>query len=127
MTSGQFWSRFSAADHSAVLVFAWRDDGTWHMPKDQSLSDPGCKGRAGQRRLTHRRSDRERYITTDTNGYRVHAIIHIVDIQDRDGAPMVLEDIRYSFPWLRQTLTGRLTVARLPICRRQIPQDHLLE
>jgi putative transposase len=39
---------------------------------------------------------RKRHIITDTNGFLVHAIIHSADIQDRDGAPMVLQDIRYS-------------------------------
>lgn len=44
---------------------------------------------------------RKRHIITDTNRFLVHAIIHSADIQDRDGAPIVLCDIRYSFPWLR--------------------------
>ena len=44
---------------------------------------------------------KKRHIITDTNGFLVHAVIHSADIQDRDGAPMVLKDIRYSFPWLR--------------------------
>jgi len=41
---------------------------------------------------------RKRHIITDTNGYLVHAIVHAADIQDRDGAPLVLTDIRSSFP-----------------------------
>lgn len=44
---------------------------------------------------------RKRHILTDTCGYIVHAVIHAADIQDRDGAPLVLKDIRKSFPWLR--------------------------
>ena len=44
---------------------------------------------------------RKRHIITDTNGFLVHAVVHSADIQDRDGAPMVLEDIRYNYPWLR--------------------------
>ena len=44
---------------------------------------------------------RKRHISTDTDGFRVHTLIHSADTQDRDGAPMVLKDIRYSFPWLR--------------------------
>jgi hypothetical protein len=39
---------------------------------------------------------RKRHIITDTNGFLVHAIIHSADIQDRDGAPIVLSDIRYT-------------------------------
>lgn len=46
---------------------------------------------------------RKRHIPTDTEGNLVHAVIHIADIQDRDGAPMVLAEILHRFPWLRHT------------------------
>ena len=36
-----------------------------------------------------------------TCGYLVHAVIHSADIQDRDGAPLVLAAIINRFPWLR--------------------------
>ena len=44
---------------------------------------------------------RKRHILTDTCGYLVHAVIHSADIQDRDGAPLVLAAITNRFPWLR--------------------------
>ena len=44
---------------------------------------------------------RKRHILTETGGLLVHAVVHAADIQDRDGAPLVLKDIRNSFPWLR--------------------------
>jgi transposase len=44
---------------------------------------------------------RKRHILTDTCGYLVHAVIHSADIQDRDGAPLVLAAIINRFPWLR--------------------------
>lgn len=44
---------------------------------------------------------RKRHILTDTGGLLVTAIVHSADIQDRDGAPVVLASIRQSFPWLR--------------------------
>lgn len=44
---------------------------------------------------------RKRHILTDTEGNLVHALIHIADIQDRDGAPEVFKAIRHRFPWLR--------------------------
>ena len=44
---------------------------------------------------------RKRHIHTDTCGYLVHAVIHTADIQDHDGAPLVLKAICKSFPWLR--------------------------
>jgi len=44
---------------------------------------------------------RKRHILTDTEGNLVHAVIHAADIQDRDGAPLVLREIIKRFPWLR--------------------------
>jgi transposase len=44
---------------------------------------------------------RKRHILTDTKGNLVHAIIHTADIQDRDGAPLLLAEIIHRFPWLR--------------------------
>lgn len=44
---------------------------------------------------------RKRHILTDTEGNLVHAVIHTADIQDRDGAPLVLAGIVNRFPWLR--------------------------
>lgn len=44
---------------------------------------------------------RKRHILTDTEGNLVHAVIHTADIQDRDGAPIVLREIIRRFPWLR--------------------------
>lgn len=44
---------------------------------------------------------RKRHILTDTEGHLVHAVIHTADIQDRDGAPLVLAESLGRFPWLR--------------------------
>jgi hypothetical protein len=44
---------------------------------------------------------RKRHIVTDTTGLLVGLAIHGADIQDRDGAPKVLQSIRSSYPWLR--------------------------
>lgn len=38
---------------------------------------------------------------TDTCGLLVGTEIHPADIQDRDGAPLVIEAIHQVFPWLR--------------------------
>lgn len=43
---------------------------------------------------------RKRHIVTDTLGLMVGLVTHAADIQDRDGAPMVLKSIRHAFPWL---------------------------
>jgi transposase len=44
---------------------------------------------------------RKRHIVTDTLGLLVGVLIHAANIQDRDGAPDVLNSIRSRWPWLR--------------------------
>ena len=44
---------------------------------------------------------RKRHVLTDTNGLLVAAVVHQADIQDRDGAPLVLATVRHLHPWLR--------------------------
>ncbi len=43
---------------------------------------------------------RKRHIATDTAGNVLEAIVHEADIQDRDGAPMVIESMRQTYPSL---------------------------
>jgi len=42
-----------------------------------------------------------RHILTDTIGLLVAAIVHPADVQDRDGAPRLLNALRGAFPCLR--------------------------
>jgi transposase len=44
---------------------------------------------------------RKRHILSDTCGLLVGAEVHPADVQDRDGAPLVVEAIHQLFPWLR--------------------------
>ncbi len=44
---------------------------------------------------------RKRHVLTDTTGLLVAAVVHPADIQDRDGAPLVLATARNLYPWLR--------------------------
>jgi transposase len=44
---------------------------------------------------------RKRHIVTDTEGAMVGLVVHPADIQDRDGAPLVLAQIRSLYPWMR--------------------------
>jgi transposase len=44
---------------------------------------------------------RKRHIVTDTTGLLVGAAVHPADIQDRDGAVLVVQDLHDLFPWLR--------------------------
>ena len=45
--------------------------------------------------------ERKRHIVTDTGGLLVGAEVHPADVQDRDGAGLVIEAIHQLFPWLR--------------------------
>jgi transposase len=44
---------------------------------------------------------RKRHLVTDTSGLLVGVAVHPADIQDRDGAGVVIEAIHDLFPWLR--------------------------
>ena len=44
---------------------------------------------------------RKRHIVTDTTGLLIGADVHPADVQDRDGAVLVIEAIHDLFPWLR--------------------------
>src|ERR1700730_2147758 len=59
---------------------------------------PRAAGRVGMMRS---RKGRKRHIVTDTGGLLVGAEVHPADVQDRDGAKLVIEAIHQSFPWLR--------------------------
>ena len=48
---------------------------------------------------------RKRHILTDTIGLPVAMIVHPADVQDRDGAPALLESARSVVPWLRHVFT----------------------
>jgi hypothetical protein len=43
--------------------------------------------------------DRKRHIVTDTTGLMVGATVHPADVQDRDGAPLVVEAIHERESW----------------------------
>ena len=44
---------------------------------------------------------RKRHIVTDTEGNLVGLVVHGADVQDRDGAVLVLRSVRCLYPWLR--------------------------
>lgn len=45
---------------------------------------------------------RKRHIVVDTLGLMLSCVVHPADVQDRDGAPWVLEDLAERFPRLRK-------------------------
>jgi len=63
----------------------------------KTLESGGSRGYGAGKKI----KGRKRNILTDTDGNLVHAAIHTADIQDRDGAPLVLAEIVRRFPWLR--------------------------
>jgi transposase len=50
----------------------------------------------------------KRHIVTDTGGLLVGAEVHPADVQDRDGAVLVIEAIHPLFPWLRHLFADRV-------------------
>ena len=49
-------------------------------------------------------SGRKRHIITDTMGFILAIIIHNADIQDRDGAKLVLKELHHKYPRLKKIL-----------------------
>jgi transposase len=64
---------------------------------------------------------RKRHLLTDTLGLPVAAVVHPADLQDRDGAPLVLAAARYLYPWLRHVFAdGAYNGAKLEAALRKI-------
>src|SRR3954470_16132479 len=64
---------------------------------------------------------RKRHIVTDTGGLLVGAEVHPADIQDRDGAVLVIEAIHQLFPWLRHLFAD--SVYNGPTCVKLSPNS----
>jgi putative transposase len=47
---------------------------------------------------------RKRHVVTDTLGFIMAVVVHSADIQDREGAKAVIEQLRYRFPRLKKIL-----------------------
>jgi transposase len=103
--------------------YAWRDNGLWQtinhvllmdvreaagreasptagVIDSQSVKTTESGGPRGYD-AGKKTKGRKRHILTDTIGLPVGMIVHTADVQDRDGAPGLLESVRHGFPWLR--------------------------
>lgn len=103
--------------------YRWRDDGTWcrvnhalvmrtrelegreaspsaGIIDSQSVKTTEAAGPRGYD-AGKKINGRKRHLLVDSIGLMVAAIVHRADIQDRDGAPLLLATMRGAFPWLR--------------------------
>jgi transposase len=83
-----------AADSSNEKALFWNPAGASFQ---QTTESGGPRGYDAAKKI----KGRKRHIVTDTTGLMVGAAIHPADVQDRDGAPLVIEAIHDLFPWLR--------------------------
>ena len=67
----------------------------------QPVGEDDGKRRAARLDAGKKIKGRKRHIVTDTEGHLVGVVVHEADVQDRDGAALVLKGIRYLYPWLR--------------------------
>lgn len=71
---------------------------------------------------------RKIHALVDTEGLPLRAVIHSAGIQDRDGAALVLDNIRNRFPWLELVWADNgynawqveAAVAKVPVLRLEI-------
>jgi transposase len=110
------------------FFYCWRDDGLWQrinhdlvmrlrevsgreaspsagVIDSQSVKTTEAGGPRGYD-AGKQINGRKRHLLTDTLGLPIAAVVHPAEIQDRDGAPMVLAAARFLYPWLRHVFAA---------------------
>jgi putative transposase len=108
----------------------WRNDGTWRRINDtlrdqlrrkakrrrspsmaiidtqsiKTTEQGGPRGKDPHKMVT----GRKRHLLVDTLGLILAVVVHAADVQDRDGARLVLARIKGSFPRLRKILSDAI-------------------
>ncbi|MCC4771285.1 IS5 family transposase [Methanosarcina sp. DH2] len=95
------WEHINAVLHSELrIAYGRKPDPSAAILDSQSVKTtetPGVRGYDASKKV----KGRKRHILVDTIGLLMIVVVHTANIQDRDGAKLVLEQVKDSFPRLK--------------------------